>query len=100
MFLLTHALQINSTLLYLYELAKFFPVNQITHVAIAKTYTSMKARDVKNENQMKSSFFRGNLSPRKGKVSYFLPLLDKHKFKVFICCVKVTKFVCKEITLL
>ena len=50
MFLLTHALQINSTLLHLYELAKFFPVKQITHVAIAKTYTSMKARDVTNEN--------------------------------------------------
>ena len=27
------------------------------HVSITKTYTSMKARDVKNENQMKSSFF-------------------------------------------
>ena len=49
---------------------EIFPVKQITHVAIAKTYTSMKARDVKNENQMKSSFFRGNLSPRKGKVSF------------------------------
>ena len=41
---------------------EIFPVKQIT---IAKTYTSMKARDVKNENQLKSSFFRGNLSPRK-----------------------------------
>ena len=53
-------------------------MKHITHVAIARTYTSMKARDVKNENQMKSSFFRGYLSPRKGKVSYFIPLLDKH----------------------
>ena len=32
-------------------------MKQITHVAIAKTYTSMKEGDVKNENQMKSSFF-------------------------------------------
>ena len=72
-----------------------FPVKQITHVAIAKTYTSMKARDVKNENQMKSSFFRSSLSQRKGKVSYFIPLYDKHKYKLFICCVKVAKFVCK-----
>ena len=30
-----------------------FSVKHITHVAIAKTYTSMKARDVKNEKQMK-----------------------------------------------
>ena len=42
---------------------EIFPVKQIKHVAIAKTYTSMKARDVKNENRMKSGFFRGNLSP-------------------------------------
>ena len=52
---------------------EIFPVKQMTHVAIAKTYTSMKVRDVKNENQMKSSFFRGNLSQRKGKVSRFIP---------------------------
>ena len=53
---------------------EIFPVKQKKHVAIAKTYTSMKARDVKNENQMKLSFFRGNLSPRKDKGSNFIPL--------------------------
>ena len=63
---------------------EIFPVKQMTHVAISKTYTSMKARDVKSEKQMKSSFFQGNLSIKKGEVSYFIPLL--------ICCVKVTKF--------
>ena len=44
---------------------EIFPMKQTQHVAMAKTYTSMKARDVKNENQMKSSFFRGNRSARK-----------------------------------
>ena len=29
---------------------EIFPMKQTTHVAMAKTYTSMKARDVKNEN--------------------------------------------------
>ena len=58
----------------LVETREIFPVKQIAHVAIAKTYTSMKARDAKNENKMESSLFRGNLSPRKGKVSYFIPM--------------------------
>ena len=55
-------------------------MKQITHIAIAKTYspsTSIKAGDDKNEKQMKSNFYRGNLSTRKGEVSYFIPLLDK-----------------------
>ena len=69
---------------------EIFPMKQITHVAIAKTYTSMKARNVKNENHMKSTFFRGNLSPMKYKVWYFIPLYDKHKYKIFIRCVKVS----------
>ena len=54
--------------------SRYFPVKQITHVTIAKTYTLMRAREVNNENQMKSSFFRGNLSTRNGEVSYFIPL--------------------------
>ena len=33
---------------------EIFPVKQIAHVAIAKTYISMKARDVKKKNKMKS----------------------------------------------
>ena len=56
--LFTHALQINSTLLHLDS--RDFSVKQQAHVAIAKTYTSMKARDVKKENEMKSKLFRGN----------------------------------------
>ena len=52
-----------------------FAVKQIIHVAIAKTYTWLNARDVKKENQMKSSFFHGNLSMmRKGEVSFFIAL--------------------------
>ena len=63
------------------------PVKQIAHVAIAKTYTRMKARDVKNENQMKSKFFRGNLSTlRKGELSFFISL-----YKIFICCLKESR---------
>ena len=58
-FLVTHEVQINSTLPHSY-------VKQIAHVAIAKTYTPIEARDVKKENQMKSSFLRGNLSMSKG----------------------------------
>ena len=76
-FLLTHALQINS-LLHLYGL-EIFPVKQIAHVAIAKTYTWMKARDVKKENQMKSKLLRGNLFTRKDEVC-------KDKYNIFICC--------------
>ena len=68
-------------------------MKRITRVALANTHTSMKARVIKNENQMKSSFFRGNISTRKGDVSYFIPLLDKHKYKIFIC------FKCNEIHL-
>ena len=49
-------------------------MKQITHVAIAKTYPSMKARDVKNENQMKSSFFHG-------KGCFSLVHMHKHKPK-------------------
>ena len=45
-----------TTLLWTREI---FPVKQLAHVAIAKTYTSMKARDVKKENQMKSKLLRG-----------------------------------------
>ena len=52
-----------TTLLWIREI---FPLKKITLVAIAKKYTSMKASDVKNENQMKSSFFRGNLFTWKG----------------------------------
>ena len=52
--------------------ADLFPVKQIVHVTVAKTYTSMKARDVNKENQMKSSFFRGDISMRKGEVSFYL----------------------------
>ena len=32
---------------------QYFPVKHITHIAIAKTYTLMKVRDIKNENQIK-----------------------------------------------
>ena len=32
---------------------EIFPVKQLPHVAITKTFTLMKARDVKKENQMK-----------------------------------------------
>ena len=58
---------------------EIFPVKQIAHVAIAKTYTWMKARDVKKENQMKSKLLRGNLFTWKDEVC-------KHKYKIFICC--------------
>ena len=60
-----------------------FPVKQIAHVAIAKTYTW---RDVKKEKQMRSKLFRGMLSTRKGEVSF--SYLYKHKYKIFICCAK------------
>ena len=43
-----------------YILHEIFSVKSTAHVAIAKTYSSMKVRDVNNKNQMKS-FFRGNL---------------------------------------
>ena len=58
---------------------EIFPVKQIAQVAIAKTYTWMKARDVKKENQMKSKLLRGNLFTRKDEVC-------KHKYKIFIRC--------------
>ena len=41
-----------------------FPVKQVTHVAAAKSFTWMKARDVETENQVKSSFFCDILSTR------------------------------------
>ena len=75
---------------------EIFPVKQIAHVAIAKTYICMKARDVKKENQMKSKLFRGNLSTRKGEVSFFHTSVN---INIKYSSVAVTKFVCKEIWL-
>ena len=49
---------------------KIFSVKQITHVAIAKTYSLMKVRDIKNEKQIESSFFRDNVSTRKANYHF------------------------------
>ena len=63
MFLLTHALQINSTLLHLYELTRF--------LTIAKTYISMEAGDVKNEKEINLFFSFAVIFPQ-GKAKYHI----------------------------
>ena len=70
---------------------EIFPVKQIAQVAIAKTYTWMKARDVKKENQMKSKLLRGSFLSR-GK-------MKSVNISIKYSSVAVTKFVCEEIWL-
>ena len=70
---------------------EIFPVKQITLVAIAKTYTSMKARDVKNKNQMKSSFFRGNTVFPKGKAMYHISYRCKINTRIKYSYVSASK---------
>lgn len=47
-------------------------MKEIEDVTTAKTYALMKAKDVKNENQMKSGFFRGGLTAAQGKAKYHI----------------------------
>ena len=60
-----NACAIKSTVLVslVYVLADF-QIKQTTHVTIIRTHMHLKERDVKSPNQMKSSFFRDNLSTR------------------------------------
>ena len=86
---------------------EIFAVKQIAHIAIAKTNIWLNARNVKKKNQMKSSFFHGNLSTmRKGEVSFFCCLKESRnsfarKFgrRIVLCyCEKreVNYYVCKK----
>ena len=65
-----------------------FPVKQIAHVAIAKTYTWMKARDAKKENQMNQNCFAVTFS--RGK-------MKSVNINIKYSSVADTKFVCKDI---